>query len=47
MARIQNIKSDGLTYSVEVMRRAAYGEGRQADAGAIWDGAGDVNPTGI
>jgi len=47
MARSQNIKSDGLTYSVEVMRRAAYGEGRQADAGAIWDGSGDVNPTGI
>lgn len=47
MARIQNIKSDGLTYSIEVMRRAAYGDGRQADAGAIWDGSGDVNPTGI
>jgi len=47
MARVQNIKSDGLTYSVEVMRRAAYGEGSQRAAAAIWDGAGDVNPTGI
>ena len=47
MARIQNIKSDGLTYSVRVIHRAAYGDGRQADAGAIWDGASNVSPTGI
>jgi hypothetical protein len=44
MARIQNIKSDGLTYSVETIRRAAYGSGR-GGAAAIWDGSGLANPT--
>ena len=47
MARTQNIKSDGLTYSVEVMRRAAYGASGRVDAGDVWDGLGTVNPTGI
>ena len=47
MARVQNIKSDGLTYSVEVMRRATYGESGRMDAGDIWDGNGIPNATAI
>ena len=47
MARVQNIKSDGLTYSVEVMRRATYGESGRMDAGDIWDGNGISNATAI
>ena len=36
MARTQNIKSNGLTYSIPLMDRVAYGD-RLREAGSIWE----------
>lgn len=47
MARIQNIKSNGLTYSIALMDRTAYGDSAR-QAGQIWDmGLGASAPTAV
>ena len=47
MARSQNIKSNGLTYSLTLMDRAAYGDSAR-QAGQIWDmGLGPSLPTAV
>jgi len=47
MARSQNIKSNGLTYSIALMDRTAYGDSAR-QAGQIWDmGLGRTAPTAV
>jgi hypothetical protein len=47
MARVQNIKSNGLTYSIALMDRNAYGESAR-EAGQIWDmGVGAAAATAV
>tara|TARA_R110002012_G_scaffold7298_1_gene34402 strand:+ start:4193 stop:5047 length:855 start_codon:yes stop_codon:yes gene_type:complete len=47
MARTQNIKSNGLTYSIALMDRTAYGDSAR-QAGQIWDmGLGPSLPTAV
>jgi hypothetical protein len=47
MARTQNIKSNGLTYSITLMDRNAYGDSTR-QAGQIWDmGVGAAAPTAV
>jgi hypothetical protein len=47
MARSQNIKSNGLTYSIALMDRTAYGDSAR-QAGQIWDmGLGPSLPTAV
>jgi len=47
MARVQNIKSNGLTYSIALMDRSAYGDSTR-EAGQIWDmGLGRTAPTAV